>query len=354
VGEKPNQFLNLIPQIHTGSLAARPENFAARLNRLEVRSICLDPAVTPEAKYACMMAWGGQSQPHFSVSVTQPGLVPLINYLLGSVNTRMGDFAYAQAQCARISGLKISFYTKLLFFLRPTQDSYILDQWTAKSINLIQHPHIVRLTKPNFKYKGACRAMHNTTPQEYEAFCQALNGMHALLWPLHAANGEDVEMAMFDRNRPDGFWRKFTRLNFAHPVAGKILHGGAESLTQAFDFRSGYLIIRQILPSRIFVIQIHGSCCHWSQDDCYRFLLARLKELLAQHGLPVTLVLPLGLCPAWFTQALDDLGIETTNIGWNEQEESHNENERETETGEIMPAEATGQKVEKQEGKPII
>lgn len=336
VGHSPTDFLALIPPalippIHLASLAHRPEVLTAPLNRIEVRNICLDPLVTPEAKYACAMAWGGQHRRHFRTSIADHGLVPLINSLLTSVCSRIDDFAHTRLACAGIPGLGISFYTKLLFFLRPRQDAYILDQWTGKSINLIQHPHIVRLTRPSSK--GDCQAMGNTTPDEYEGFCKALDGMPVLLWAGAIANGEDVEMAMFDQ--PKGFWRSFTKINFAHHVAGNLLHSGAESLTQAFDYRSGYLVIRQIHPARLFVIQIHGSCCHWSLDDSYRFLLARLRELLAQHGLPVTLVLPAGQCPAWFAIALNDLGIVTMDEEWNDQEEAdaeEDEGEKEDES----------------------
>lgn len=254
------------------------------------------------------MAWGGQQFKNFDSSIAAPALVPLIKALYGSANTRAADFATAKAQSEAILGLGISFYTKLLFFLRPAPDAYILDQWTAKSITLLQRPPIIRLTRPT--HSGFCRAEPNTTPNDYEAFCRASDAMSAILWPKYlGATGEHVEMVMFDRNRPDGFWRGFVRINFAHPVSGDLLFRGAESLTRALDYRVGLLVLK--FRGRLHVISITTHCCQWSQEDCFRFLLARLHEIIAEHRLPATLVFPPGsvLCPDWFKEALERLGI---------------------------------------------
>jgi hypothetical protein len=310
VGRSPISYLNQLPAaaVHIASTAGYP--IGAPLTRAELRNICLDPAVTPLAKYACIMAWGGRNFQNFNLSINPqnlPFLQRLILALLASANNRQIDFAATQAAAAGIPGLGISFYTKLLFFLRPVQDAYILDQFSAKSILLLQFPPVIRLLR---RSEGYNQATPNTTPAEYERFCQAVEDLRMVLWPAYpAATAEQVEMAMFDRSRPDGLWRGFVRINFKHPVAGNLVANGGESLTQAHDYRCGLLVIRRIDPPRLFVIGIHGSCCHWSSDDCYRLLLARLRELLAQHKLPITLVLPPGPCPQWFTDALQALGI---------------------------------------------
>lgn len=324
----PDVAVGLIPDFYLIRLPAAAVQIAgyptaAPLTRGVLRAICLDPAVTPLAKYACIMAWGGQRFGNFDTSCRAPALEPLILALLASANNRQIDFAATQAAAALIKGLGISFYTKLLFFLRPIQDAYILDQWTAKSILLLQFPRVIGLEQP-----GLARAHPATTPAEYERFCQAVEGLRGPLWPVGAPpTAEQVEMAMFDKgkltkNDVRGFWREFVWKNFDHPMAGSLLAKGAESLTQAPDYRCGLLVIRRIDPPRLFVIGIHGSCCHWSSDDCYRLLLARLRELLAQHKLPLTLVLPPGPCPQWFTDALQALGIQVETTAWSEKEAS--------------------------------
>jgi len=123
------------------------------------------------------------------------------------------------------------------------------------------------------------------------------------------AGGEHTEIAMFDRSEPDGFWRQFVRVNFTNMTAGRLLQAGAESLTQSLDYRNGYLVIRQISSPRIYVIQFDGSCCSWTVEDIHRFLLARLNELKNEHNFPITLVVPPGPCPNWFTEPLINLGV---------------------------------------------
>ena len=322
VGRIPIDYLNRLPAaaIHKASVAGHPAATVAPLTRSALRAICIDPAVTPLAKYACIMAWGGQHFGNFDKSCGDPALKPLILALLASANNRQSDFLVTQAAAAFIPGLGISFYTKLLFFLRPVQDAYILDQWTAKSLLLLQFPPVIRLMR---RSEGYNQADPDTTQAEYECFCKAVEGLRGSLWPVGLpTTGEQVEMAMFDRSRPDGFWRAFVRINFDHPRAGKLLVNGGESLTQAHDYRCGLLVIRRIDPPRLFVIGIHGSCCHWSSDDCYRLLLARLRELLAQHKLPITLVLPPGPCPQWFTDALKALGITVETSNWSDESAS--------------------------------
>ncbi len=321
----------------TAALAGGP--FGAQLTRVALRAICLNRTVAPLEKYACIMAWGGQRFGNFDLSIGSRTLAPLIQNLLASANNRQIDFSATQAAAALIPGLGISFYTKLLFFLRPVQDAYILDQWTAKSILLLQFPPVIRLMRRSAGYN---QAHPGTTQAEYECFCKAVQGLRGSLWPVGLpTTGEQVEMAMFDKSRPDGFWRAFVRINFDHPRAGKLLVNGGESLTQAHDYRCGLLVIRRIDPPRLFVIGIHGSCCHWSSDDCYRLLLARLRELLAQHKLPITLVLPPGPCPQWFTDALKALGITVETSNWSDESASagvDTDDDEDTETAPVRSA----------------
>jgi len=312
VGSAPIVYLNLIPipAPHIASLAHYGAAIHAPIDRTTLRTICRDPGPTELAKYACIMAWGGQRHNHFTASIKAIGLPALIAALVASVNNRTVDFDNTKAACAHIAGLGISFFTKLLFFLRPNQDAYILDQWTAKSISLLVHPSPIPLSplSPN----GYLAASPTTTGAQYDAFCRHIDTLATTMggaW-VAGAPGEALEIAIFDRSHPDGFWRAFTRINFTNQTAGRLLQSGEESLTCPLDYRSGLLMIKRHSSPRIYVIQIHGSCCSWALEDCYRFLLARAKELRDYHKIPVTIVLPPGDCPDWFRQALLDIQID--------------------------------------------
>jgi hypothetical protein len=90
--------------------------------------------------------------------------------------------------------LGISFYTKLLFFFRAESNSYILDQWTAKSAHLLFEPPPVGLS--TFGLPDP-----DTSPESYESFCADLERLGSP-WGW---TGEDVERAIFDRR--GGCWR---------------------------------------------------------------------------------------------------------------------------------------------------
>jgi len=310
VGAPPIVYLNLLPNtaLHIASLGGlvSPHN---QIDRLTLRTICRDHRPTELAKFACIMAWGGQRLDHFNRAISAHNLPCLIAYLVASTNARGHDFDYAKV--AAIPGLGISFFTKILFFLRPLQDAYILDQWTAKSLALLAHPSPIPLSP--LAANGYLAASPHTTGAQYDSFCKGLEAMAGKLggtW-IPGTPGYAIEEALFDRNRPDGFWRAFTRLNFTNHTAGNLLQTGAESLTGSLDYHSGYVILKRHNKPRIFVIHIRGGCRSWEREDLYRFLLGRLKELNDTHGLPITVVLPSGPdCPPWFQQALKDLMIE--------------------------------------------
>lgn len=45
-----------------------------------------------------------------------------------------------------IPGIGPAFFTKLIYFFSPTPDFYILDQWTAKSVNLLTGNWVVKMS----------------------------------------------------------------------------------------------------------------------------------------------------------------------------------------------------------------
>lgn len=173
----------------------------ATLHRAEVREICRDHTIPVLEAYAICMAWGGKRWDHFCSSVagaSQANLEKLLNDLRVSTCTRAEDFKRAKLAAVGVKGLGISFYTKLLFFFRPEPDAYILDQWTAKSIIKLINPGPVRL-------KNGLPA-DNTTEEEYEAYCKAIEELAtALSSSENSWTAEDVETGLFDR--PRSRWR---------------------------------------------------------------------------------------------------------------------------------------------------
>ena len=108
-------------------------------------------------------------------------------------------------------GLGPAFFTKLIFFAAPAHDGYIMDQWTAKSVNLIGGKQIVKLD-------GHWVSQRNRL-SDYENFCLFVESLADKMRSSHcAANGEYVENCMFAgsaRGRSRLPWRKYVRSH--HP-----------------------------------------------------------------------------------------------------------------------------------------
>jgi hypothetical protein len=174
------------------------------LSRPQVLSLCKDSSVSDLVAYAIVMAWGGRDRRNFLYSISDkslPHLKKIVARLRGSKRSRKTDFAEMATAAENIKGLKVSFYTKLLFFLRSNQDAYILDQFTAKSAHLLFDESPVPLghgDMPNPDHAG----------EQYEHFCRGVEDLCRL---IRKSSGEWspqlAEQAMFDKR--GGQWRRY-------------------------------------------------------------------------------------------------------------------------------------------------
>jgi hypothetical protein len=208
VGRSPQRYLEELPEAHRPDAAERkriPHRGTKPLTRVQVREVCRNPEVGPLTTYACIMAWGGRDFVNYRRSLEDGGerIVSLIHALLSSTANRSEDFKATQKAARSIPGLGISFYTKLLFFLRPTPNAYILDQWTAKSA-------VVIFPEVGMRLSAAGLPDPATSGLVYEAFCKRLEsccGSNG--WGSEWKTGEEVERTLFDC--PKGVWRNWLK-----------------------------------------------------------------------------------------------------------------------------------------------
>lgn len=120
----------------------QPQLPETRQNRAEVRRLVESDALSDDEAHLAVMAWGGQRRDHGRVVWESIGLLrPVLNGLrtealdwstgyeaLYELTTRAAD---------RVQSLGPAYYTKLLFFLPPRLAGPIMDQWTAKSMQLL-------------------------------------------------------------------------------------------------------------------------------------------------------------------------------------------------------------------------
>lgn len=196
VGKRPRFYLAEIVPIEdvSGYIEVNQQ-----LHRTTVRDICRNQSVPVLQAYAVAMAWGGQKMSHFRSSSACSALKPLLEELRKTSRDRIEDFRRTHQVCLRIPGLGISFFTKLLFFFRPSADAYILDTWTGRGVARLLDPSPIRIAPaPDFLPDP------RTTAEQYGQFCEDLERLGT--WEGRTWSGEEVERALFDR--PRGAWRK--------------------------------------------------------------------------------------------------------------------------------------------------
>lgn len=229
-GRYPEAYLIELPFRSMDSIQKLPGSGREKLNRDAVRKISQDAKIEPLIVYACIMAWGGRDFGNFRRSLQETNakqVARLIEHLRGSKRPRAEDFEFTQKAANGISGLGISFYTKLLFFLREKPDAYILDQWTAKSATVLFPELKIRLTAAGLPYPKTSSAI-------YEAFCTKLEACCGEEgWGEAWKTGDDVERTIFDR--PRGRWRTWLKAHLGEDTHWKSRSNSAAKHVQATD-----------------------------------------------------------------------------------------------------------------------
>lgn len=171
------------------------------VSRETLKVICADPAVSDREVLCAVMAWGRMRARNARALAGAPGPA------LGVVRAlRVGGLsrvaAYEQFGRLRaagaLPGVRPAYYTKLIFFCAPRHDGYIMDQWTAKSVNLIAGRGLVA-----FDYGGYVSDANDA--RVYDAFCELVEALAA----RDGRTPEETEMRLFSRGgRRKGRWRQ--------------------------------------------------------------------------------------------------------------------------------------------------
>lgn len=167
------------------------------LNRNELREHCSKDATkiaSPEACFVAVMSWGGMRPRNGRLAwKDQEKWLPIVEQLRNGRLSRRD--AYERFAGARIGGLGPAFFTKLIFFLRPDADGYILDQWTGKSISILYDSGRV-------KFDGNYLS-RRTSADDYEFFCKLIE-----LTSRYAGNSpNETEDRLFSRSNSE--WRNY-------------------------------------------------------------------------------------------------------------------------------------------------
>jgi len=178
---------------------------ATGLDRTELRDFCKNAEC--EVAFLAIAAWGGMKRPHGALAWNaRSKWKAVLDDLRTSIHARPMDYHKLQTlrQEGRLPGVGIPYFTKLLFFLRPKPDAYIMDQWTAKSVNLLTGRQIVNVNAYDW-------VLDNNDANIYAEFCDIIDQLAGYL----NCDGGSAEHALNLRggNKPSA-WRQYVETHY--------------------------------------------------------------------------------------------------------------------------------------------
>jgi len=178
-----------------------------KFDRYELFTYCQDANNNNLNVLAAILSWGGMRRDNGRLLFNNLEFVlDLVNNLRnGTYHTRKIAFSTFQENRANGSspGLGIGYFTKLICFLSPNLNGYIMDQWVGKSINLLTEQNVVNITGNNW-------VNDNNNADTYEIFCTHIDDLAILL----NCSGFEAEKRIFSVGRGKGAWRNYLIQNY--------------------------------------------------------------------------------------------------------------------------------------------
>lgn len=177
------------------------------VTRAQLFEMSANKTISDEYCFLSIMAWGGIRMDHARTSwPNRKTFLPIIADLrAGGVSRRTAYNRFSELQLSgRVPGLGPAYFTKLICFLRPERDGYILDQWTGKSVRL--------LTGGNTPIIDGGYVSRRNTADHYEEYCVYVERLAEVLW-LSAIETEEALFSLGGKNPAK--WRAYVKLRWS-------------------------------------------------------------------------------------------------------------------------------------------
>jgi hypothetical protein len=218
--QKIIEKLKETPHLLQGAVGVAPSDWAKRMSiqhsfslpnqsmtRQEVRSICQDLNQDILKAYLIAMAWGGQGLMRGGARHAQAAWRDQLLLISKIEAIRKGGLSRAELYDlfigdSQVNGLGPAYFTKLLYFFSPSNNCYIMDQWTTKPIILLTGMNLIRHTNQG--------PTPSNTGLNYELFCRIIED---LAKKLGVNSGDEMEQRLFSKGgvgrSPRGEFRQF-------------------------------------------------------------------------------------------------------------------------------------------------
>lgn len=162
----------------------------------------------------CILAWGGmQSSNGKRVLRRWDKWKHVVGKLRRDKLARIDAYAEFQSirEAGNLPGMGPAYFTKLIYFCSPAHDGFIMDQWTARSANLLLGWPLVE-TERMTPRRGAWdrnpqRVSDQNDEDVYHCFCTFISN---LAQQVGCPGEEDeIERRLFSAGRRQGCWRSY-------------------------------------------------------------------------------------------------------------------------------------------------
>lgn len=207
VGRIPAHFAAII-----GAGQDAPGLPTSQMTRRGVATFCSNRNHTALSCFLVVMAWGAMRHDHGRAAFeAHAEWEQGVNELRTIRHTRRQAYDRLQELRAanQLPGVGPAYFTKLIhFFLKS--DGYIMDQWTARSINLLAGKPVVPLIRAVHRRTGkvAVAVAQDVGGEVYETFCALVDELAEKL----KLTGEETERLLFSHGGwVPGRWRTYVR-----------------------------------------------------------------------------------------------------------------------------------------------
>jgi len=198
-----------------------------KVDRCDVRKFVRRSDVNTLEKVLFVMAWGGMHIHNAKSALKSYSTCweMIANKMLESNICK--DEAYKQfhnlVKSKKLKNMGAAYFTKLIYFLESNHNGYIMDQWTARSMNLLRKcpDNQIHLTSNGRSHNGRYRKFrvsNNNDCAVYSEFCKDLEHLAEVL----CKTPEETEILLFSNGGrlPDlGCWRRYVleQTSFSKP-----------------------------------------------------------------------------------------------------------------------------------------
>ena len=189
-----------------------------KIDRCDVRKFVDNKDANALAKVLFILAWGGMNLHNASYALKsyQNCWEKIVDAMLEKNLCR--DEAYKRfhslVKNEKLTHMGPAYFTKLIYFLEPKHNGYIMDQWTARSMNLLRKSdeYEIQLISTTRRKSDGLRNFRvnpiENNVSNYSAFCEDLERLAEYL----GRNPEETEKIIFSKGgrvNKMGCWRRF-------------------------------------------------------------------------------------------------------------------------------------------------